>query len=77
MSEIRQFAMNDRLGHSDQLTIVIEMIQTLRNGKMDETDEKIVEARTNQGDGDSNTDSQRLKFVSLPSTIELIILINL
>ncbi len=53
------------------------MIQKLCNGKTDKTDEKIVEARTNQGDGDSNTDSQRLKVVSLPSTIELIILINL
>ncbi len=53
------------------------MIQTLRNGKTDETDEKIVEAQTNQGDGDSNTNSQRLKFVSLPSMIEQIILINL
>ncbi len=62
--------MNNRLEHSDQLTIVIEMIKTLCDGKTDETDEKIVEARRNQGDGDSNTDSHRLKFVSLPSTIE-------
>ncbi len=55
--QIRQFAMNDRLGHFDQLIIVIEMIQMLCNGKTDETDEKIVKAKINQGDGDSNTDS--------------------
>ncbi len=53
------------------------MIQKVCNGKTDETDEKIVKAQTNLGEGDSNTDSQRLKFVSLPSTIEQIILINL
>ncbi len=69
--------MNDRVGHSDQLIIVIEMIQMLCDGKTDETDKKIVEAQTNQGDGNSNTDSQHLKFVSLLSTIEQIILINL
>ncbi len=53
------------------------MIQMLCIGKIDDTDEKIVETRRNQGDGDSNIDSKCLKFVNLPSTIEQIILINL
>ncbi len=42
----------------------------LHDGKTDETDENIVEVRRNQRDGNSNTDSKRLTFVSLPSTIE-------
>ncbi len=77
MSEICQFAINNRLSHFDQLTIAIEMIQMLCDSKTDETNKKIVEVRRNQGDSDSNNDSKRLKFVSLLSTIKQIILINL
>ncbi len=40
MSEIRQFAINDRLGHSDQLTTTMEIIERLRDDDIDETDEK-------------------------------------
>ncbi len=46
----------------------------------DETDEKLIgtqTTRSNQGDGDSNTDSKRLKFVSFLSTIDQAILSNL
>ncbi len=49
----------------------------LCDSKTDETNEKIVEAQRNQGDGNSNTDFKRLTFVSLLSTIKQIILINL
>ena len=44
MSEISQFVINDRLGHSDQPIIAMEIIQTVCNSKTDETDKKIVEA---------------------------------
>ncbi len=56
---------------------MIGMIQKVRNGKTDETDEKIFEAQRNKGNGDSNTDSKYLKVVSLPSTIDQVILMNL
>ena len=46
-SEIYQFAINNRLSHSDQLTIAIEIIQTVRNSKTNKTNEKIVEAQRN------------------------------
>ncbi len=42
MSQIRQFSVNNRSGHSEQLTIAMEMIQTLRNGEIDEIDEKVM-----------------------------------
>ena len=77
MSEICQFAIYNRLNHSDQLTITMKIIQTVCNGKTDETDKKIVEARKNQGDGNSNTNNKCLKFVNFLSTIDQIILINL
>ena len=77
MSEICQFAINNRLGHSDQLVIVMEIIQTVCNGKINETNEKIVKAQRNQGDGNSNINNKHLKFVSFPSMIDQIILINL
>ena len=55
----------------------MEIIQTVCDGKTDETDEKIVKAWRNQGDGNSNTNNKHLKFVSFLSTIDQIILINL
>ncbi len=45
MSEICQFAINDRSGHSDQLTTVMEMIQLLRNNDIDKTDEKHIDTQ--------------------------------
>ena len=77
MFEICQFAINNRLDHSDQLTIAMKIIQIICNSKMDETDEKIVEAQKNQGNNNSNINNKCLKFVSFPSTINQIILINL
>ena len=43
-SKICQFAINNRLSHFDQLTIAMEIIQIVRKGKTDKTDEKIVGA---------------------------------
>ena len=77
MSEICQFAINNRLGHSDQLTIAMGIIQIVFDGKTDETDEKIVEAQRNQGNGNSNTNNKCLKFVRFLLIIDQIILINL
>ena len=77
MSEICQLSIDDRSSHSDQLTIMIEIIKTLCNRK---TGEKVLYTQKNQGDqgnDDSNTNSKSLKFVSFPSTIDQIILINL
>ncbi len=45
MSEICQFVINDRADHSDQLTTAMEVILRLCNGKIDETDEKVVVLR--------------------------------
>ncbi len=42
MSEICQFAINNRSGHSDQLATAMEMIERLCNDEIDETDEKDV-----------------------------------
>ena len=44
MSEICQFAINDRLGYFDQLTIAMEIVQIVCNNKTDKTDEKIAKA---------------------------------
>ena len=44
ISEICQFGINNRLGYFDQLTIVIKIIQTIYDGKINETNEKIVKA---------------------------------
>ena len=75
--EICLFAINNKSSHSDQFTIMMEIIQIVCDSKIDKTDEKIVEAQRNQGDGDSNTNIKYLKFVSFLSTIDQIILINL
>lgn len=45
------------------------MIQKVCNGKTDETHKKIVDAQKNQDNGNNNTDSKCLKFVSFPSII--------
>ncbi len=45
MSEICQFAINNRADHSDQLITVMEVILRLRDGKIDKTDEKVVVPR--------------------------------
>ena len=45
--EICQFVINNRLGHFDQLTITMEIIQTVYNGKIDEIDKKIIEVQRN------------------------------
>ncbi len=42
MSEICQFAINNRANHSDQLRTIIEIIEKLHNSEIDETDEKVV-----------------------------------
>ncbi len=42
MSEICQFAINNRSGYFDQLTTAIEMIKRLRDDEIDEIDEKDV-----------------------------------
>ncbi len=42
MSEICQFAINNRADYFDRLTSTIEMILRLYNGKIDEIDEKLV-----------------------------------
>ena len=42
-----QFDINNRSSHSDQFTIAIEIIQIVCNDKIDEIDEKIVEAQRN------------------------------
>ena len=47
MSKICQFAINNRLDYFDQLTLAMEIIQTICDGKIDETNEKIVKARRN------------------------------
>ena len=77
MSKICQFTIKNRLGHFDQLVIAIEIIQTVCNGKTNETDEKIVKAQRNQSNGNSNTNNKHLKFVNFLLTIDRIILINL
>ena len=77
ISKIYQFAINNRLGHSNQLEIAMKIIQTVCNGKTNKIDEKIIKAQKNQGDSNNNTNNKRQKFVSFPSTINLIILINL
>ena len=43
-SEICQFVINYRSNYSNQLIIAMKIIQIVCNGKMDETDKKIVEA---------------------------------
>ena len=70
MSEIYQFAINNRSSHSDQLTIAMKIIQTVCNDKINETDEKILEAQRNQGNSNSNINNKRLKFVSFLLTID-------
>ena len=52
-------------------------VQKICNDKTDESDKKVVEAQTNYDNGNSNTDSKYLKFVSFLSIINQIILINL
>ena len=64
MSKICHFAINNRLGYSDQLTIALKIIQIVCNGKTKETDEKIVEAQRNQSNSDNITNFKCLKFVS-------------
>ena len=49
MSEICQFAINNRLDYSNQLTIAIKIIQKVYNGKTNEIDEKIVEVPKKPG----------------------------
>ncbi len=39
---MRQFAINNRVDHSNQLTTTIEMIQKFPNGEIDEINEKVV-----------------------------------
>ena len=77
MSEINQFAINNRSSYSNQFIIVIEIIQTICNGKTNKMDKKIVEIQRNQSNGNNNINFKRLKFVNFPSIIDQVILINL
>ncbi len=45
MSEICQFAINDKADHFNQLITMMEMIQKLCNGEIDETNKKVVDTQ--------------------------------
>ena len=70
ISEICQFVINNRLGHSDQLIMMIEIKQIVCNGKTNEINKKIVEAQRNQGNSNTNPNNKYLKFVHFLSIID-------
>lgn len=56
---------------------MIEIIQKVCDGDIDETHEKVVVTQNNQSDYNSNTDYKHLEFFSFPSAIDQVILNNL
>lgn len=71
------FFVNNKLGHSKQLTSAIKIIKMVCNKKIDEANKKFVKTQSNQNKNDNKTANIRLKFVNDLLTINQVILGNL